>query len=127
MKKGNNHNCSSPLFLPIVTVLILCGFFSNCRLPEIKLEAPAVNTVKKGAKFRINLPENHIEGYNWQLKQDFDKRVVRSLNEVWHGNEKGIDFNLQAHDTGRVTLLFTLRKYTDTASYKRFNIHIADN
>lgn len=109
-------------------VLILCAFLLNaCRLPEVKKEAPQLNRLPPGTKFRINLPENHKTGYLWQLDQGYDRTLIRDLGPVWHGNEKGIDFNLKTLAPGQVTLGFSLRKYTDTSDIKTFIVEISDN
>jgi hypothetical protein len=109
--------------LLLSSILILAG----CRLPEIKKEAPFVNKIKKGTKFRVNLPEDHRTGGTWRLKPDFNHNRVKQISEVWHGNEEGIDFNLKAASSGKTTLFFIQRKYTDTMSYKTFIVEITDN
>ena len=106
--------------------IILISCFQFCSLPQIKDESPKINFVKKGTKFRINLPENHSSGYIWQLSEKYDKSLIKDLEAVWHGNEKGIDFNLQALSVGQTTLYLTLRKYTDTSSNKTFIVNIID-
>lgn len=104
-------------------LLLLAG----CSLPKLEKEAPKINEVKNRAKFRINLPENHTTGYLWQLSPDFDRNVIENLGPVWHGNEKGIDFNLKTSAVGQTTLNFVLRKYTDTLDVKNFIIKIVEN
>lgn len=99
----------------------------SCQLPQLRREAPELNEVVAGEKFRINLPENHSTGYLWQLNQDYDHTLIRDLGAVWHGNEKGLDLNFQALGVGQVTLDFTLRKYTDTSENKTFIIKIVQN
>lgn len=98
-----------------------------CRPVAIEKEAPAVNEITIGSKFRINLPENHDGGYGWQLAPDFDKTVVQELNAVWHGKEKGIDFNFIAKAPGFASLKLFKRKYTDTAGMKLFVVKIIHN
>jgi predicted secreted protein len=102
-------------------------FFTGCRLPEITREAPAINKVEKGTEFRINLPEDHTTGYTWQLSDGYDRKVIQRINEVWHGNAKGIDFNLKAAAVGQTTLTFVSRMHTDTGGYKKFIVVITDN
>jgi predicted secreted protein len=111
------------LWMIFISFLLLAG----CRWQEVKNESPAINEIKKGGKFRITLPEDHTKGYTWVLNDDFDKNVIVHWNSVWHGNEKGIDFNFKALDQGKTTLHFFLRKHTDTTSYKIFNVKITDN
>lgn len=72
----------------------------------------------------INLQEDHRTGANWQLQGDYNASVVQRVNEVWHGNEKGIYFNLRALAVGQTTLVFIKRKYTDTLDNKAFIIKI---
>lgn len=99
----------------------------SCRYPEAGKRAPAVNEISSGEKFRINLPEDHTTGYTWQLVQDYDRNVVSQLNEVWHGNTKGIDFNLQGGAAGQTTLTFVSRKFTDTSDIQHFIVKIGGN
>lgn len=99
---------------------------SACNVTEVTQEVPQINTVEKGKAFRIILPEDHTKGYNWQLSRDYDKNMVEHVNEVWHGNEKGIYFNLRALAAGQTTLTFLCRKYTDTLELRRFVVKISD-
>lgn len=110
--------------LLLYSPLILLG---SCSFPQINKEAPETNEVVLNKKFRINLPEDHRTGFMWQLNQNFDKTKINNLGPVWHGNEKGIDFNLEATAIGQTTLTFVLRKHTDTSDVKNFIIKIVDN
>lgn len=95
-----------------------------CSLAQIKDESPNVNVIQNGSKFKINLPEDHSNGYLWQLGENYDKTIVKNIGAVWHGQEKGIDFNLKALSVGQTTLSFILRKYNDTISNKNFIVNI---
>jgi predicted secreted protein len=106
-------------------MVVLCAL-QSCRPTAVNKESPGINEVQSGAKFRINLAEDHTTGYTWQLKDDFDHDIVERINEVWHGNEKGIDFNLRGRATGQTTLTFISRMYTDTGEIKQFIVKIAD-
>ena len=101
-------------------------FTTNCSEIEVKNEFPAVNEVKSGSKFTIILPEDHRTGYNWQLSQDYNPAQIRQINEVWHGNDKGIYFHLEALSVGETKLTFISRKYTDTADIKHFIVKIVN-
>ena len=105
-------------------ILGLAIFFSNCSLPQIKNEAPEINTLKVAQKFKINLPEEHKTGYIWQLSDNYDKIILNHLNAVWHGNEKGIDFNFNTLSAGQTTLTLIKRKYVDTIAKKTFIVNI---
>jgi predicted secreted protein len=98
----------------------------SCSLPEYKKESPEINLIPPRQKFRINLPEDHTTGNLWQLKQDYDTKVLQQINEVWHGNEKGVDFNLKTMSAGQTTLTFILRNYTDTVDNKQFIVKISE-
>ena len=88
-------------------------FLASCSYQNLDKVAPEINEVKRGKKFRINLPENHQDGYTWsQLTKTFSS--IEELNQVWHGNVKGIDFNYKTKGIGTDTLRFVKRKYTDT-------------
>jgi predicted secreted protein len=100
--------------------------FSNCSLPQITKESPQINSVKLHSKFCVILPEDHSTGYLWQLNSDYDKHLISSINQVWHGNKKGIYFNFEALSAGQNTLTFISRKYTDTSDIKRFIVKIDD-
>lgn len=113
----------------IYTLLLLFFIFSCfqfCSLAQIKDESPKVNIVKKESKFKINLPEEHSSGYIWQLSENYDKAIVKDLGAVWHGQTKGIDFNLQAMAVGQTTLSFVLRKFDDTLNNKKFIVNIVN-
>jgi len=105
-------------------LLLICAIISSCSYTQLKNEAPLLNRIKVNKKFKINLPENHTDGYMWQLKDDYNKNLISHLNAVWHGNEKGIDFNFQSLSIGQVTLSFTKRKYLDTSDFKTFIVNI---
>jgi predicted secreted protein len=107
--------------------LVLLLILASCASTEINHESPEINIVNAGKKFTVRLPEDHRTGYIWQMTDSYDEQVVKRLNEVWHGNEKGIYFNLQALSAGQTTLTFVNRKYTDTSDLKRFIVKIADN
>jgi hypothetical protein len=77
----------------IVAISLL---FAGCRYDRIEDECPHVNEVRAGAKFMVNLPEDHRSGYLWQLSGDYDKKILEQLNSVWHGEARGVDFNFRA-------------------------------
>jgi predicted secreted protein len=109
--------------LLFIIPLILLG----CMPPSIEKEAPAVNEVKTGSRFKIVLPENHEDGYTWQLNEDFDKSTLEALSPVWHGQKKGIYFTFKALSAGQTMLTFIKRKYTDTLAVKRFIVKTGNN
>lgn len=100
--------------------------FSSCSYHQIDKEAPAINVVKTGQKFRINLPENHTSGYTWQLSKPEGFDHVSYINSVWHGNEKGVDYNFEAMSKGKNTLHFSLIKYNDTSAVKQFIVEVEE-
>jgi hypothetical protein len=104
-----------------LTMLVLV-LFVGCNENVITNKSPMTNVVAKNHKFTIILPEDHRDGVTWQLKDDYDHSVIQRLNEVWHGNEKGIYFNLKAKETGKTMLNLVKRKYTDTVDTKHFII-----
>lgn len=108
----------------LFTLLFSISCLQFCSLTPIKEESPKINSVENGSKFKINLPEDHSSGYIWQLSENYDKSLVKDLGAVWHGNKKGIDFNLKALSVGQTTLSFISRKYNDTADYKIFIVNI---
>jgi len=110
----------------LLFIFAFCFLFFNCNYQQVKTEAPQVNIVKLNKKFKINLPEEHNSGYMWQLNDKYDKNHIEHLNDVWHGNEKGIDFNFNALSVGEVTLSFIKRKYVDTIDNKTFIVRISE-
>lgn len=110
-------------YLKVLTLVLL----SACRHEPLAGEAPAVNEVRTGKKFAVNLPENHSKAQLWHLVDNYDKNKVRNLGTVWHGNEKGIDFNFQALAAGNVTLTFVQRTYADSTSSTSYLLRIIDN
>lgn len=101
--------------------------FASCSLTQLEKEAPEVNVIQENTKFCIILPENHTTGYLWQLSPDYDEGVVSHLNDVWHGNEKGLYLNFTSLSAGQTTLSFVSRKYQDTAEIKHFVVKIGDH
>lgn len=113
------------IFQHCLLALVMVVLFQKCSTIELNKELPAINEVAPDTKFRIILPENHTTGYIWQLNQDYDPSVIERINEVWHGNDKGIYFNLRSLAAGQTTLTFVSRKYTDTSDIKHFIVKIA--
>lgn len=108
-------------------LLIFSLFLSvSCNYQELEQEAPEINLVRVNERFRINLPENHLNGEAWQLKKDFNPHFIQELGPVWHGNEKGVDFNLKALASSQTTLCFVKRKFQDTLESRLFIVKIAE-
>ena len=108
----------------LLILIFTVSCFQFCSLTQIKDESPKINLVKNETKFKINLPENHSDGYLWQLSENYDKKLIHDVGAVWHGNERGIDFNLKALSIGQTTLTLIKRKYTDTITNKTFIVNI---
>ncbi len=108
----------------LVLVILTFSCLFSCSLTAIKDESPTINSVEIGTKFKINLPEDHSNGYLWQLSENYNKSLLKNCGAVWHGLEKGIDFNLQALSVGQTTLTFVQWKYNDTVSNKSFIVNI---
>lgn len=106
------------IFKPLC-LLVLVGCSSASLKPS-----PESNIVENNSSFMINLPENHTTGYLWQLYNEYDESKIEYINSVWHGNEKGINFNFESKATGNTTLKFALIKYQDTIEVKTFNVTI---
>lgn len=113
------------IFIKYLISAFILLLFSTCSPLRVEKEFPGINEVPADSKFQIILPEDHTTGYMWQLKHDYDDLVIAPINEVWHGNEKGIYFNLKALASGQTTLTFVSRRYTDTSDVKRFIVKIA--
>lgn len=107
----------------ILCVLILMLINFSCSYKSVNQEAPGINEIKLNEKFKINLPENHTDGYTWQQKNSTLK-TVNELSQTWRGKEKGIDFNYQSIKKGIDTLIFLKRKHTDTLEIKKFIIKV---
>ena len=109
--------------LSIIT--IICSLLiTSCSYKQADKVAPFENSFTKGEKFRITLPENHTTGYMWLMNNQFDGKVLDYYGSVFHGNEKGVDFNFTALQKGKTTLNFALVKYQDTTELKQFIIDI---
>lgn len=106
------------------TLLLIIITLSGCSYEQARKEAPSENQFSRGEKFRITLPENHTTGYMWQLNNNYDTKVLDYYGSVFHGNEKGVDFNFKTLEKGKVTLNFTLIKYHDTTEVKQFIIDV---
>lgn len=96
----------------------------GCSSQQIKNETPLINTINRGEKFRITLPENHTTGYMWLMNPKINNQVLDYYGSVFHGNEKGVDFNFKTLNKGQDTINFTLIKYRDTAEVKQFIINV---
>lgn len=99
-------------------------FLIGCSYQQADKIAPLENSVNKGEKFRITLPENHTTGYMWQINNTFDSKTLDYYGSVFRGNEKGVDFNFTALETGKATVNFALIKYNDTTEIKQFIIDV---
>ncbi len=107
-------------FLLLISPLV----FSCNKSESVSKAAPAVNILPVNTKFNINLPENHTNGYLWQLNNTYDINSVDYINSVWHGNEKGVVFNFESREKGKTELEFNLIKYKDTLETKVFVIEV---
>ena len=108
----------------IFSTIICLPFLISCSYQQANNVAPLENIFKSGEKFRITLPENHTTGYMWLMNNVYDEKVLDYYGSVFHGNEKGVDFNFSALNKGKTTLTFALVKYQDTTEVKQFIIDI---
>lgn len=106
--------------------LFLLFILQACSYRVIDKEAPEINKVKKGEKFTIILPENHAENFIWRLKVKENSQVLKSINAVWHGNEKGIYYNFEALNKGSDSLLFTQMKMQETTGTAVFYFQVTN-
>lgn len=106
------------LFLSLSFALLACS------IKKADLESPAINKIKSGEKFRINLPEDHSGGFTWLPNNQFNSKVISYINSVWHGKEKGVDFNFEALEKGKTDISFYSIMYKDTAAVKHFIIEV---
>ncbi len=98
--------------------------FSCNKSQPVTKTAPVVNTMPMNTKFNIQLPENHTNGYLWQINNTYDINTVDYMNSVWHGNENGVFFNFESREKGKTELEFNLIKYKDTLETKVFVIEV---
>lgn len=108
----------------IIVFIATSTFIVSCSYQQASKEAPLENSINKGEKFRITLPENHTTGYMWQINNTFNDKVLDYYGSVFRGNEKGVDFNFTALETGKATVNFALIKYNDTTEVKQFIIDV---
>lgn len=109
--------------MKLVCFILSSLLFISC-IDQVNKPSPEVNIVEVGKKFYINLPEDHTTGYIWQLSNSYDDNKLTYLSAVFHGNEKGINFNFEGLEKGKTTLDFTLIKYRDTSDVKSFIIEV---
>jgi hypothetical protein len=115
-------------FALLSSLLALCvALLTSCRYEEVAGQCPFENTIGKGAKFRITLPESHAGSEMWQLSSNDNPAAVSQLNSAWHGEEKGIDFNFVANAPGKANLQFFKRKFTDTVETRCYRVTITAN
>lgn len=111
--------------MKITLLIISCTLcLMSCNYQQADKVAPLKNTIGKGERFRITLPENHTTGYMWQINNSFDDKILDYYGSVFRGNEKGVDFNFTTLKEGQATINFTLIKYRDTAEVKQFIIDV---
>lgn len=118
--------CTLPLHTALCLLLLLTFLLlTSCSNRTVNKTFPAVNDVKVGEKFIVNLPEDHTLGESWKFDEDHhDKTVIETGNAVWHGNEKGIYFNFIATKVGNDTLNFSLNSYNKVTKFSRFVIQV---
>lgn len=122
---NTSKNIPNTFFMKIIISIIICTLcLMSCTYQQADKVAPLENTITKGEKFRITLPENHTTGYMWQINNTFDDKILDYYGSVFRGNEKGVDFNFTAIKKGKAKLNFTLIKYRDTAEVKQFIIDV---
>jgi predicted secreted protein len=107
-------------------IAILFLFFVSCSYHTIDKVAPAVNEVKKGEKFTIILPENHVENFYWKLKDEHDQTILDYMGSVWHGNEKGVYYNFSAKRSGIDTLKLTQYKMQDSVKSAIYIVRVSE-
>lgn len=110
--------------MKILSLPALLLLLASCSYQVVDKEAPAVNTVELSEKFCIKLPEDHSKGYTWAMSNDYDTKAIGYIKAVWHGNEKGVEFNFQADAPGKTELTFYSIMYRDTAAVKRFIVEV---
>lgn len=122
---NTSKNATNTFFMKIIISIIICTIcLTSCSYQQADKVAPLKNTITKGEKFRITLPENHTTGYMWQINNSFDDKILDYYGSVFRGNEKGVDFNFTTLKEGQTILNFTLIKYRDTSEVKQFIIDV---
>jgi len=109
-----------------IAFLLLLAIFNACGYEQLEKQAPAINVVKNNQFFCINLPENHVNSESWRLTDGLDPTSIENLGAVWHGNEKGVDFNLKALSSGQYTLCFVKRVFEDSTEARLYIVKIVD-
>lgn len=104
----------------VLTSMLACSSCAN----YTEASAEKENTFEAGTKFNIILPENHQDGATWQLTDDHDKDVVKTVNAVWHGPDKGLYYTMQAGRAGQTTVHFFKRMHRDTLEHKNYVIRV---
>ena len=107
-----------------ILFLSLLGIVHACSYRTADKPSPQVNTFEAGEKFRVNLPEDHSKGYAWVLSNDFDHQGIDYIKAVWHGPDKGVDFNFEGKAQVKTTLTFYSIMYHDTADTKQVEVEI---
>lgn len=106
-------------------IVTFCFIIStSCSYQQKQKLPPEENTLNIGEKFRITLPENHKDGFMWQINNKYNTKIVDYYGSVYRGKEKGVDFNFETIGKGKDTLTFALIMYKDTAEVKQFIIDV---
>lgn len=109
-------------FAFFIAIIASCVSCKNTRTINAQTAEPI--TIQVNEKVRINLPEDHTDGYTWQLNDTYDKSIIDHYNSVWEGNTNGVMFYFRGTKKGTTVLNFTSRKYDDVRSIKEFTIII---
>jgi hypothetical protein len=109
----------------LLIILPLLIFISCNTDTKVNKTFPAINELTVGEKFLINLGEDHTKGESWKFDEDHhNKTVCEPVNQVWHGNEKGIYMHFVAKKPGIDTLNFAKNEYTEQTTFSRFIIQV---
>ncbi len=103
----------------IIAVLLL-----SCSYQKIEFEKQSrkTNTVKKGDKFCVSLPEDHTTLYLWSVNHDYDRKTISYIQSVFHG--KTVEFNFEATNKGKTEITFYLYSFKDTSQVKTFLVEV---
>ncbi|MGE0567583.1 MAG: protease inhibitor I42 family protein [Bacteroidia bacterium] len=104
----------------ILIIPLLCC----CSAKTFKEPTPKEITVKKDESFRVNLSENHKDGFTWQLDESYNREIIEYKNSVWEGNENGVFFYFKPIKIGSTEITFIERKYDSIRNIKTITIFV---
>ncbi len=103
-------------------------FFLGCKADQRFSRDDKNIVLKTNDRFIIALPENHVNGENWVLAQDFDTAQLDYINSffVKEKDADQVQFQFRGTTSGAIQLHFKLIRFKDSVDFHQVNIQFKD-